>query len=374
MSLIRALSRWFLAGALALCVLPLRAVDLSSAPARHARVPDAELVDQDGRGVRLYSDLIKGRVVALSFIFTSCPTACPMIGVTLDKLRKELGASLDHDMALVSISIDPANDTPEKMKEWGAKFDAGNGWTLLTGEKVQIVQLLKKLESYSPNILEHSPFLLIVDDHTGEWQRVSALETSPHDIAMLMLEKMRTSRVEVPATHASAETVSPSTETAAHHYFTDVQLTNQDGKRLRLYSDLLQGNIVIVDSFFSSCTGVCKVTMPLFQSLQQKYGTKAGQRLHLISISVDPDNDTPEKIKRYAEGLKAQPNWDFLTGDRASVELALRKFGLQTDSKDGHSNVFLIGNERTGLWKKVFGLGAPEEIAAAVESVLEDQR
>lgn len=61
--------------------------------ARHAAVPDAELINQDGEKVKLYSDLVKGRVVALSFIFTSCTTVCSTVGVNMGQLRKELGAS-----------------------------------------------------------------------------------------------------------------------------------------------------------------------------------------------------------------------------------------------------------------------------------------
>jgi protein SCO1 len=340
---------------------------------RKAAVPDVELINQDGEKVRLHSDLVKGRVVALSFIFTSCTTICRTIGVNLGQVRKELGASLERDIALVSISVDPATDTPEKLKAWAKTFGAGPGWTLLTGDKDRVTQLLKKLESYTPDIQSHSPFLLIVNDRTGEWQRVNALETTPQKIAAVLQEEARKNPAAAGvSTPDPGQAFHPSSE-PAQRYFTDVQLTNQDGKRLRFYSDLLQGKVFVINSFFSGCTGVCKVTMPLFQGLQEKFADRPGQKLHLISISVDPEADTPAALRRYATSLGAKPGWDLLTGDKRSVELVLGKLGLATEMKEGHSNIFLVGNENTGLWKKVLGIGSPEEIASAVQSVLDDK-
>lgn len=361
----------------ALLLIPI-ALDLrAQAPAnppRRAAVPDVELINQDGETVRLYSDLTKGRVVALSFIFTSCPTICRPIGVNLGQVRKELGASLERDIALISISVDPARDTPEKLKAWGKTFGAGPGWTLLTGDKDRVTQLLKKLESYTPDIQNHSPFLLIVNDRTGEWQRVNALETSPKKIAALLQDEARKNPAAAAVSTADPGPAVQPDSKPAQRYFTDVQLTNQDGKELRLYSDLLQGKVFVINSFFSGCTGVCpKATMPRFQDLQEKFADRAGRKLHLISISVDPETDTPAALHKYAASLGAKPGWDFLTGDKQSIEFALGKLGLAADAKEGHSNIFIVGNESTGLWKKVLGIGPPEEIASAVQSVLDDR-
>jgi cytochrome oxidase Cu insertion factor (SCO1/SenC/PrrC family) len=342
-------------------------------PPRKATVPDVELTNQDSEKVRLYSDLVKGRVVALSFIFTSCPTICRSIGVNLGQLRTELGASMERDIALISISVDPVTDTPEKLMAWGKSFGAGPGWTLLTGEKDRVTQLLKKLESYTPDIQNHSPFLLIVNDRTGEWQRVNALETTPQKIAAILQEEARKSLAVAPVSAADPALPSQHRNESAQRYFTDVRLMDQDGKELRFYTDLLKDKVFVINSFFSGCTGVCKVTMPLFKSLQEKFADRTGKKLHLISISVDPEGDTPATLRRYATSLGAKPGWEFVSGDKQSVEFALQKLGLATEVKEGHSNIFLVGNESTGLWKKVLGIGSPEEIAAAVESVLEDR-
>jgi protein SCO1/2 len=154
--------------------------------ARRAVVPDVELLDQDGKKVHLYSDLVKDRVVAFSFIFTSCPTTCNTIGINLSHIRKELGPALGEKIAFISISIDPATDTPAKMKAWGNRFGAGPGWSLLTGKKEQVTRVLKQLEAFTANIQEHSPFLLVVNDARGTWQRVNALSTAPQKVAALL--------------------------------------------------------------------------------------------------------------------------------------------------------------------------------------------
>jgi protein SCO1 len=356
--------------------LPLRAAppEAETQTPRRPKVPDTELVNQNGQKVHLYSDLVKDRVVALSFIFTTCPTICNTIGINLGRLQKELGPALERDVALISISVDPVTDTPERLKAWGKTFGAGPGWTLLTGDKDRVTQLLKTLEAYTPDIQNHSPFLLIVNDRTGEWQRVNALQTTPKKVAAILQEQARKGSEAAAISTDDPPLAVPSGSGPAQRYFTDVRLTNQDGKQLRLYSDLLQGKVFVINSFFSSCTGVCKVTMPLMHSLQERFADRAGRKLHLISISVDPETDTPEALRRYATALAAKPGWDLLTGDKESVEFALQKLGYATAAKEGHTNVFLVGNESTGLWKKVLGIGSPEEIAAAVESVLEDKR
>ena len=89
---------------------------------------------------------------------------------------------------------------------------------------------------------------------------------------------------------------------------------------------------------------------------------------------MDPENDTPEILRRYAVGVGAKPGWEFLTGDKQTVDEVLYKFGLYTDAKEDHSNVFIVGNEPTGLWKKILGIAPPYEILRSVESVLNDRK
>lgn len=162
-------------------------------------------------------------------------------------------------------------------------------------------------------------------------------------------------------------------ESPAHKYFTDVVLLNQNGERMRLYSDLLQGKVVIIDSFFATCQGSCLPMNRNLEKVQQALGDRIGKDVYIISISVDPTVDTPASLKEYAKKLHAKPGWYFLTGDKQNVDFALNKLGQFVNDKQDHLNIFIIGNERTGLWKKAFGLARSDELVKVVESVLNDQ-
>jgi protein SCO1 len=138
------------------------------------RIPDTILVNQRGEKIHFYSDLIKGKVVAINTIFTTCTTICPLMGASFAKLRKSLW---NHpEVSLISISIDPAVDTPERLDQWSRGFGpAGPGWTLLTGEPADVVALLKGLQVFTPDKRDHAPVVLIGGGAAVEWTRASAL-------------------------------------------------------------------------------------------------------------------------------------------------------------------------------------------------------
>jgi protein SCO1/2 len=160
---------------------------------------------------------------------------------------------------------------------------------------------------------------------------------------------------------------------AGQKYFTDVKLVTQNGDSVRLYSDLLRGRVVVINSFFATCTGACPAMAATMAGLQRRLGDRA-QDVLLLSFSVDPMVDTPEKLKAYAEEMKAQPGWLFLTGDKQSVEFALSKLGQLVQRKEDHQTVFIVGNEKTGLWKKVLAPKAtPDSLKEIVDSVLNDK-
>ena len=150
---------------------PRAAVERAAAPTQF-EFPDVELLDQDGRKVRFYSDLVKGKVVAINFIFTTCTTICPPLGATFARVQKELGG---RDVSLISISVDPLTDTPERMKAWGEKFHAGPGWTFVTGDKQHIEELLRALGAASARPEDHTPTVLIGNDAKGQWSRAYGL-------------------------------------------------------------------------------------------------------------------------------------------------------------------------------------------------------
>jgi len=144
--------------------------------------PNVELITQDGKKVRFYDDLIKGKVVALELIYTTCKYNCPLETARLVQLQKLLGDRMGKDVFFYSITIDPEHDTPQVLKEYAAKYHVGPGWTFLTGKESDIKLISKKLGlDKLPNGNDpdgHMPSLLIGNEATGIWMRNSALDNT----------------------------------------------------------------------------------------------------------------------------------------------------------------------------------------------------
>ena len=156
-------------------------------------------------------------------------------------------------------------------------------------------------------------------------------------------------------------------------YFTDVVLVNQDGEEMRFYSDLLKDKVVVINTIYTTCSGVCPVMGKSFLQFQEHLGDRLGRDVHLISISQDPENDTPPKLKEFGEKYGMRPGWYLLTGKKENVDFALSKLGQWVEQKNDHSPIMLMGNDRTGLWKKAMGLSSPEELITVLDSVLLDE-
>ena len=148
------------------------------APASKMNIPDVEVLDQNGKKIHFYTDLVKGQTVVINFIFTTCTTICPPLGATFARVQKELGDKVGRDVRFISISVDPATDTPERLKAWGEKFRAAEGWTLVTGNKQQLDELLRALGASSARREDHSPTVLIGNDTHGNWTRTYGLAKS----------------------------------------------------------------------------------------------------------------------------------------------------------------------------------------------------
>ena len=184
----KAMTLLFLA-TLLLLALPAAAREAAEAPETLGAldVPDVSLVDQDGKPVRFYTDLVKGRVVAVNFVFTSCATICPPMGANFARLEKLLAGK---DVQLISVSIDPANDTPERLKAWSRKFGAGPNWRLVTGDRDAVTHLLKTLGVYTASVTDHSPLVLVGNDRAHRWTRAYGL-AAPAKLAELLEETRR---------------------------------------------------------------------------------------------------------------------------------------------------------------------------------------
>lgn len=162
-------------------------------------------------------------------------------------------------------------------------------------------------------------------------------------------------------------------QSAAQKYFSDVELLDQDGQKVRFYSDVLKDKVVVINTFFTSCQSVCPPLNRNFEKIQQALGDRLGKEVFLVSISVDPETDTPPILKEYSKRFHARPGWIFLTGKKENVNWALYKLGQYVEAKDDHTTIVIVGNEPKGLWKKAFGLAKAGELIEIVEAVIADR-
>ena len=163
------------------------------------------------------------------------------------------------------------------------------------------------------------------------------------------------------------------TPTPAEKWFTDVELVNQDGEKVRFYSDVLKGKTIVVNAFFTTCTSVCPPMNRSMEKIQEAFGDRVGKDVFLVSLTVDPATDTPARLKEYAAKFHAGKGWTFLTGKKENLDWALYKLGQYVEDKDSHKTVIIVGNEATGLWKKALGMAKVEELIQIVESVANDK-
>jgi protein SCO1/2 len=145
-------------------------------------IADIAVIDQTGASRRFYSDLVKDRVVVMNFIFTTCTTICPTMGATFSRVQRLLG---DRNVTLISVSVDPATDTPQRLNAWSKKLDARPGWTLVTGDKPEIDRLLKSLGVFTPSRETHTPTVLVGNAATGRWQRASGFATPATIVSLI---------------------------------------------------------------------------------------------------------------------------------------------------------------------------------------------
>jgi protein SCO1 len=137
--------------------------------------PNVPVIDQNGKTLHFYDDVIKGKIVVISFIYTSCQDLCPLTTARMAQLEDKLDGAVGRDLFFVSMTVDPENDTPERMKAFADAFDAGPGWLFLTGKLEDIRAINLKLGDRSDRSLKnHRNEIVLGNDAIGDWQRASA--------------------------------------------------------------------------------------------------------------------------------------------------------------------------------------------------------
>lgn len=143
-------------------------------------------------------------------------------------------------------------------------------------------------------------------------------------------------------------------ETASYS-IPNVTLLNQDGKKVNLKELVEGGKPVIINFIFSTCTTICPVMTATFSGLRGELGSDA-QRVQLISISIDPENDRPEQMKQYLARFNWGPGWEFLTGTREDVGRVLKAFNAFVTDKMSHEPLFILRAPDSDQWVRIKGL------------------
>jgi len=149
----------------------------------------------------------------------------------------------------------------------------------------------------------------------------------------------------------------------------NVSLLDSEGSAVALKALLDSGQPVALNFIFTTCTTICPVMTVTFAQMQQLLGPDAG-RVHLVSISIDPEYDRPEVLAAYAQQFKAGDNWTFLTGGTDDIVAVLKSFDSYAGAKMNHKPVTLLKNPESAAWIRIDGLANGESLAHEVSTRL----
>ena len=151
-------------------------------------------------------------------------------------------------------------------------------------------------------------------------------------------------------------------------FFPNLPVISQDGKTYQFYQDLVRDKIVIINFMFTNCQTVCPLMTSRMAEVRRRLGERVGKDIFIYSITVDPEHDTQQVLKDYAEAFETGPGWLFLTGNREDLFAIRAKFGERSLVLSAHRSEAALGNDATGEWTK---LSSFEDYDIAVKTVLE---
>jgi len=136
------------------------------------------VLDQNNQNVRFYSDLVKGKIVAVNFIFTTCTTICSPMTANIARVQKKLLARGEKNVHFISVSVDTGGDTPEKLKSYAAMFHAQPGWTFVTGTRAQLELIWRAFGVPMGAKEDHTATVVIGNEALHEWTYGSGLTSA----------------------------------------------------------------------------------------------------------------------------------------------------------------------------------------------------
>ena len=175
------------------------------------------------------------------------------------------------------------------------------------------------------------------------------------------------------ASVASTGTDQAASEEKAREYFTNLEVIDQDGNRLRFYDDVLSGKVVVINFIFTNCQGACPLMTQNLKMVRDMLGVELGKDIHFVSISIDPVRDTPAAMKEFAEKQYAdEDGWRFVTGDPDNLEYIVKKLGQYNDDVEAHSTLLIAANVRTAHWTKIAPNIPPNGVVDRLRGLIEE--
>lgn len=158
-------------------------------------------------------------------------------------------------------------------------------------------------------------------------------------------------------------------DTVADVELRDLPMLTSRGENVLFRTDVIADQIVVIDFVYTTCTTVCPVISAIFQQVQQGLNNRSAANVRMLSVSVDPLRDTPQRLHDYAQKLHAGDNWMWLTGEKTTVDEVLRGLGAYSPNFEDHPSIVLVGDPQSGNWKRFFGFPSPAKILAAVDEM-----
>jgi protein SCO1/2 len=162
-------------------------------------------------------------------------------------------------------------------------------------------------------------------------------------------------------------------------WFTNVEVTTQDGRTLRFYADVMKGKILLINFFFTECDAVCPLMTENLVRVQELLAPRVGTDIFMVSITLQPEHDTPEMLAAYARTYGVGPGWLFLTGKRSDIELLRHRLGFvdsdptQDADLEQHIGTVRIANEPLRRWAMCPALLDPAALVRTVKRVIPER-
>jgi protein SCO1 len=154
----------------------------------------------------------------------------------------------------------------------------------------------------------------------------------------------------------------------------NVRVRNQRNEEVRFYDDLVKGRIVLINVMFTTCTTLCPRSTDNLVRVQKELARRGATGVSLISLSVDPEHDTPDVLASYAAEHHAGADWNFVTGSRADIDMVRRALGVYDDDNTAHSAMLIYGDDTRGSWAGMPVMATPAAIVTAVLRFVELRR